>query len=302
VDSFSGVSKDNQVSFHNQGEFPLIPKSRYMFVIGVILVSLLFTGPVIGAEQSPSMPQAFYGLVMVGTQSAPSGIQVEARGNGVLIGIEGNPVSTGADGSYGGPGSFDPKLIVQGTIPGNSPIEFYVAGVKAQCEDIKAGTGWTDSTSFKPAENTQINLKIDALPEGNVTEVPTTSVTQYVTTARTSSYSGGGGGGGGGGGSYSSSVSEGSPAVVTSKATTVQTIAGNITQEQITTVTPGQNDQVEVQAPVTTMVPISPTVQSGTSQQSGTSLPWILILEIIITIGIIGAVITIVFIKMKGHL
>ncbi len=82
--------------------------------------------------QVPPLPHAFYGDLTINDSSAPIGATVEARGEGVTTGIEGNPITVTEDGKYGGPGGLDPKLVVQGDIEDGTIITFYVNDVSTE--------------------------------------------------------------------------------------------------------------------------------------------------------------------------
>lgn len=99
-----------------------------IFTILALLVGLCAT-PV--SAQGPPLPHTFYGAVEINDSPAPVGTEVEARGEGVLTGIEGNPITVTEAGMYGGPGPSDPKLVVQGDIEEGATITFYVNGVVA---------------------------------------------------------------------------------------------------------------------------------------------------------------------------
>ncbi|MBI2836399.1 MAG: hypothetical protein HYX85_01750 [Chloroflexi bacterium] len=76
----------------------------------------------------PELPHAFFGEVRINGAPAPVGTRIEARGAGVLTDIAGNPITTTLQGAYGGAGSFDPKLIVQGAIVQGAALSFFVNG------------------------------------------------------------------------------------------------------------------------------------------------------------------------------
>jgi len=103
---------------------------RTKVITFAVLVFLLMFGatPVYGQEVPP-LPHAFYGTVEINDSPAPAGTQVEARGEGVRAGIEGNPILTTAAGVYGTPNPMGLKLIVQGDILDGATITFYVNGV-----------------------------------------------------------------------------------------------------------------------------------------------------------------------------
>jgi len=105
-----------------------------------------------------SPPHAFYGTVEINGRPAGVGVEVEARGEGVLTEIEGNPITVTEAGKYGGPGPVDPKLVVQGeTVEGGTPIEFYVDGTRAECYDPDTGE-WVDTYPFVSGEVSELNL------------------------------------------------------------------------------------------------------------------------------------------------
>jgi len=194
------------------------------WIAGLIIIFLL-PSSVLAVEQAPSMPHVFYGVVYVGENPAPGGLSVEARGTGVLVPALKNPIITTEGGAYGAPGSFGEKLVVQGNIAQGTAIEFYVNGARAECKNVAAGTGWSDTFPFKSAEVTQLDLRVSSLPVvTSSTTQPTASPTTTVSATMTTYIPvAGGGGGGGGGGSYTSS-SVGS--VTTVAPTTVQTTVG----------------------------------------------------------------------------
>ena len=98
--------------------------------IFIVLALLLMLGAApVYANGIPPLPQAFYGDVTINGDPAPAGTTIEARGEGVLTGIEGNPITTTESGKYGKAGALEPKLIVQGDILDGATITFYVDGV-----------------------------------------------------------------------------------------------------------------------------------------------------------------------------
>ncbi|MCL0056543.1 Ig-like domain-containing protein [Dehalococcoidia bacterium] len=111
-----------------------------------LLVSFLAT-PVLASV--PPLPHAFWGDLTINGEPAPVGTTVEARVQGGLVGIPGNPLITTEQGKYGGPGAFDPKLIVQGDIEPGAIIEFYVNGFKAD-----------QTYEFTPGGITRLDLSV----------------------------------------------------------------------------------------------------------------------------------------------
>jgi len=101
------------------------------FMLLAVLLTL-FTIPAYADGVLPPVPvpHAFYGTVEVNGDPAPVGTEVEARGDGVLTGVGGNPVVITIDGKYGSlDDPFEPKLIVQGDIADGTTLTFYVNGV-----------------------------------------------------------------------------------------------------------------------------------------------------------------------------
>ncbi len=95
------------------------------------LLLMLWATPV-HAQEIPPLPHAFYGTVEINDSPAPSGTEVEARGEGIRTDIQGNPIVTTAAGVYGSPDPMGPKLIVQGDLLDGATITFYVNGVSTE--------------------------------------------------------------------------------------------------------------------------------------------------------------------------
>jgi len=140
------------------------------FMLLAVLLTL-FTIPAYadGVPPPVPVPQAFYGTVEVNGDPAPVGTEVEARGDGVLTGVDGNPVVIIVDGKYGSlDDPFEPKLIVQGDIADGAALTFYVNGVS---------TGQT--AEWHSGEVTEVNLTatIEGPPLG------TTEVSDIISSA-----------------------------------------------------------------------------------------------------------------------
>jgi len=94
----------------------------------VICLGIVMASPV--SAQVP-IPHAFYGDIKINGEPAPVGTIVEARGDGVKVGLEGNPIMTTEVGKYGTEGYGGAKLVVQGDIVGNTVLSFYINGEPA---------------------------------------------------------------------------------------------------------------------------------------------------------------------------
>jgi len=102
-------------------------------VIAFIALALLLSlGATPAYAQPPLLPHAFYGSVTINGSPAPVGTSVEARGDGVTTGIDGNPTATTVTGIYGTSNPFESRLIVQGDIQDGATLSFYVNGVSTE--------------------------------------------------------------------------------------------------------------------------------------------------------------------------
>ena len=139
----------------------LLPRLTITLLICLMAISVLAI-PVSpsSAQDTPTLPHAFYGDVTINSAPAADGTVVEARGEGVSTGIQHNPITVTEDGKYGGPDGFDPKLVVQGNIADGTSLTFYVNNVTAQCYDVQAGGQWSDSYPFKSGGVTELNLRV----------------------------------------------------------------------------------------------------------------------------------------------
>ena len=145
-----------------------------------VAVALIAMSVAPAFSQPPSLPHSFYGAVEINGLPAPVGAQVEARGAGVLIGIDGNPLTVTVAGRYGGPGGFDPKLVVQGQISTGTSIYFYVNGAPAEC--AVPGGSWQASYPFNSGAVTELNLRIlGPTPTHTATPTPTPTNTSTPT-------------------------------------------------------------------------------------------------------------------------
>jgi len=104
-------------------------RAKVIASVVVALVLMLCAIPVYGQEEIPPLPHAFYGTVKINDSPASAGTQIEARGEGVRTGIEGNSLVTTAAGNYGSADPMGSKLIVQGDIQDGATLTFYVDGV-----------------------------------------------------------------------------------------------------------------------------------------------------------------------------
>jgi hypothetical protein len=103
----------------------------------------------VSAADIPPLPHAFYGTLKINNNDAPVGTTVEARGQGVTTGIDGNPITTTEVGKYGNASPLGAKLVVQGFITDGATLNFYVNGVAA-----------AQTAAWHSGATTQLNLTV----------------------------------------------------------------------------------------------------------------------------------------------
>ena len=77
---------------------------NYKIIVCFLLISLLTAG----VSAIPPLPYEFYGNVSINETPAEAGVVIIAKVNGIEVGN----VTTAAAGTYGGPGTFDRRLVV----------------------------------------------------------------------------------------------------------------------------------------------------------------------------------------------
>ena len=131
-------------------------RKAIVFIVSAFL--LMLAGTPVYANGIPPLPHAFYGNVAINGSPAPIGTTVEARGEGVLTGIEGNPITTTQSGKYGSTASPELDLIVQGDITSGAIITFYVKGHLATTDPA--------TVEWHSGETTEVNLSVTITEPG----------------------------------------------------------------------------------------------------------------------------------------
>ena len=123
-----------------------------LILMSIIMVSS--TGAVYA--QAPMIPCEFYGNVMINDNPAPVGTLIVAK----IDGVERGSITTTEIGKYGGEGTFDDRLIVDGTGEDEGRIvTFFVKGVQASSEAVlNAGESKRQDFSITTDSNGQSSI------------------------------------------------------------------------------------------------------------------------------------------------
>lgn len=138
------------MAYHNHST-----SMRRAGVLAVVLVLALATpaGVLAASATPPQPPAAYYGQVAVNGDPAPAGVVVTAWVDGEAK----STIVTDTDGGFGGPGTFDDKLVVREGA--NESVRFTVGGVA------------TDTTvTWESGDHRQLSLSVtdDAAPTAAV--------------------------------------------------------------------------------------------------------------------------------------
>jgi len=122
----------------------------------------------------PVQPHEFYGTAfLLDGQSVPVGTEIEAFVAGGRTGVQGNPVMVSVAGQYGGSNSFSQRLAVMGSVQDNTPISFFIGGVRAEVYDANTSSGWLSTYPFHSGGLTELNLRTNmTMPQADFTATP----------------------------------------------------------------------------------------------------------------------------------
>lgn len=132
---------------------------------------LLVTVLVAGVYAIPPLPYEFYGNVTVNGTPADAGVTILAQINGTVVGN----VTTAESGVYGGPGTFDRRLVVNGAEKQiGEYITFWIEDQQA-AEKVKlyAGESQHLDLSFVPGKEGSIDASVTPSQSGTIADVPT---------------------------------------------------------------------------------------------------------------------------------
>jgi PGF-pre-PGF domain-containing protein len=125
----------------------------------IAVVFLVFAAPLVpsvvvadhGDDGAPSVPASYYGDIIINGDTTESGTEITAVVNGNSHGS----IETAEEGSYGGPGALDEKLVVDGAESGNT-VSFEVRGVEAE-----------ETVSWESGDVQEVDLTFEDVPESD---------------------------------------------------------------------------------------------------------------------------------------
>ncbi|MCU0631644.1 MAG: hypothetical protein MUC66_01550 [Methanolinea sp.] len=107
----------------------------------------------------PQLPHSFYGTIVAAGNPVPAGVTVEARAEGMITGLPGNPVFS-REGRYGSADPLVSRLEVQGNLPKGTEVTFFVGGIQAEVQAAGSQDSWSSSYPFSPGAVTELNLRV----------------------------------------------------------------------------------------------------------------------------------------------
>lgn len=139
--------------------------------ISILFIALLAAGVV----AIPPLPYEFYGAVTVNETLAPVGTVIVAKINGDEIGT----ITTTEPGVYGGPGTFDRRLVVNGAEEQiGEYITFWINDQQAaQKVRLYAGESQQLDLTFIPGEEGSVDASVTPSQSGTVAGVDTSGAT-----------------------------------------------------------------------------------------------------------------------------
>ncbi|NLV26938.1 MAG: hypothetical protein GXY48_07225 [Methanomicrobiales archaeon] len=132
---------------------------------------LLVAALVIGVNAIPPLPYEFYGNATVNGSPADAGVVILAKINGVEVGN----VTTSEPGTYGGPETFDRRLVVNGAEEQiGEYITFWIEDMQS-VEKVKlfAGESQRLDLSFIPGKEGSVDASVVPSQSGTIADVPT---------------------------------------------------------------------------------------------------------------------------------
>ncbi len=148
---------------------------KYTIGVCILLTTLL----VMGVSAIPPLPYEFYGNVSINGTPAEAGTIIIAKVNGSEVGT----VTTTAAGVYGGAGTFDRRLVVNGAEDQiGEYITFWIGDMQAaQKVKLYAGESQKLDLTFIPGKEGSIDASVTPSQAGTIADVPTEEATPVAT-------------------------------------------------------------------------------------------------------------------------
>ena len=178
------INNDTSGGVHDEGN-PMYPTEGYwLYMTGAAELGGLGSGTKAmgGAEplgdgsstEGPQLPEAYYGTVTISGAPAPVGTEIIAK---ISDEVKGSFTTT-ETGIFGGPDTFDPKLIVAGDeYDVGETVSFWINGAQAdQVDDYDPGTNTDPNLTVFAAATVEVSVVLqgDERPDPAGWQVPVT--------------------------------------------------------------------------------------------------------------------------------
>ena len=121
------------------------------YVLAILLLLALLAVPISALGSTPQPPASYYGQVWVDGDPAPENVEIKA----IINGTERGAITTDKAGSYGGPGTLQEKMKVNGTQNDEGKtVKFFIGSIEANT-----------TVKWAAGDHQEINFSInDTLP------------------------------------------------------------------------------------------------------------------------------------------
>jgi len=151
------------------------------YKIGVCLLFIILLAA--GVSAIPPLPYEFYGNVSINETPVEAGTIIIAKVNGTEVGN----ITTSAAGAYGGAGTFDRRLVVNGAEEQIGEYITFWIGDKQAAQKVKlyAGESQKLDLTFIPGKEGSIDASVTPSQSGTIANVPTDEETPVATETQT---------------------------------------------------------------------------------------------------------------------
>lgn len=152
---------------------------NYKIIVCFLLISLLTAG----VSAIPPLPYEFYGNVSINETPAEAGVVIIAKVNGTEVGN----VTTAAAGTYGGSGTFDRRLVVNGAEDQIGEFITFWIGDKQAVQKVRlyAGESQKLDLTFIPGKEGSVDASVSPSQSGTLASVPSEEETPAATATET---------------------------------------------------------------------------------------------------------------------